>query len=87
MARSRKLSDKKIRELQIAQGNRGGHAGRFGGLKEKPKNMKATLKKLLSYISYSKGLLIAVIILTLIVTLCTLSTNVLIERIVASLAK
>ena len=85
MARSRKLSDKKIRELQIAQGNRGGHAGRYGGLKEKPKNMKKTLNKLLGYISYSKGLLIAVIILTLIVTLCTLSTNILIEKVVSSL--
>ena len=47
MAR-RKLDDKKLREIQIAQAKKGGHSGRFGGLKEKPKNLKITIKKLLS---------------------------------------
>ena len=61
----RQLSEKKLKEIQMAHGHGRGPASRFGGFKEKPKNMKATLKKLLGYISYSKGLLITVIILTL----------------------
>ena len=54
--RTRKLDEKKLREIQMKQGNKGPGA-RFGGLKEKPKNLKETFVKLLKYISYSKKLL------------------------------
>ncbi len=81
----RKLDEKKLREIQIKQGNGHGPGSRFGGLKEKPKDLKKTFKKLMTYISYSKKLLIGLIIIVLVYTLCNLSTNVLIQKIIASL--
>lgn len=80
----RKLDDKQLRELKIKAGNGRGPGSRFGGLKEKPKNFKKTLKQLLNYISFSKGLLIALIIVVLFVTAASLSTNILIQKIIAS---
>ena len=35
---NRKLDDKKLREIQMKNGGKG-PGGRFGGLKEKPKNL------------------------------------------------
>ena len=87
MSSSRKLDEKRLREIQRQQSNRGGHASRFGGLKEKPKNMKQTLKKLINYIGYSKPILITLVIVVLIHTVCGLSTNIFIERIAGSLGK
>lgn len=84
---NRKLDDKKLKEIQRQQSNKGGHAGRFGGLKEKPKNMKGTLKRLVKYVAYSKKLFISLIIVVLLYTLCSLSTNIFVERITASLGK
>ena len=81
---NRKLDDKKLREIQMKNGSRG-PGSRFGGLREKPKNLKGTFIKLLKYISYSKKLLIALIIVVLLYTLCSLSTNIFIQNIVASL--
>ena len=81
---NRKLDDKKLREIQMKNGNKG-PGSRFGGLREKPKNLKGTFIKLLKYISYSKKLLIALIIVVLLYTLCSLSTNIFIQNIVASL--
>ena len=49
----RRLDEKKLREIQMRNGNRG-PGGRFGGLKEKPKDIKKTLKQLMKYIGYSK---------------------------------
>lgn len=80
----RKLDDKQLRELKIKAGNGRGPGSRFGGLKEKPKNFKKTLKQLLNYISFSKGLLIALIFVVLFVTAASLSTNILIQKIIAS---
>ncbi len=80
----RKLDDKKLRELKIKAGNGHGPGSRFGGLKEKPKNFRKTFKQLLDYISFSKGLLISLIIVVLFVTAATLSTNVIIQKIIAS---
>jgi hypothetical protein len=65
----RKLSDKQLRELQMKQGNGRGPGSRFGGIKEKPKNFKDTLKKILQYISYSKGLLITLIVIVVLLSL------------------
>lgn len=85
---TRKLDEKKLREIQLKQSQSGrGPGSRFGGLKEKPKDLKGTLNKLLKYISYSKKLLIALIIIVLFYTICSLSTNVFIQKIVASLGK
>ena len=86
MAR-RQFDDKRLREMQMKQGNGRGPGSRFGGLKEKPKDLKATIKQLLNYISFSKGLLIALIFVVILTTACTLSTNVFIEKIIASLGE
>lgn len=83
----RKLDEKKLRELQIAHGKKGGPGGRFGGLKEKPKNLKETINKVLRYISYSKKLLISLIVIAFVSTLFSLSTNIFVEKIIASLGK
>lgn len=83
----RKVDEKKLREIQIKQGNKGGPGGRFGGLKEKPTNTKNTLKRLIKYISFSKKLLIPLIIIVLIHTIVSLSTNVLIQKIISSLGE
>ena len=80
----RKIDQERLKDIQREQGNRG-PAGRFAGLKEKPKDTKGTLKKLLKYIGFSKRLLLLLVIIVLVYTLCSLSTNVIIERIVASL--
>ena len=61
----RRLDEKKLREIQMRNGNRG-PGGRFGGLKEKPKDIKKTLKQLMKYIGYSKKLLIGLIIVALV---------------------
>ena len=82
--RTRKLDEKKLREIQMKQGNRG-PGSRFGGLKEKPKNLKSTFVKLIKYISYSKKLLIALVSVVLITTVITLSTNLIVKRIIESL--
>ncbi len=81
---NRKLDDKKLREIQMKNGGKG-PGGRFGGLKEKPKNLKQTFTSLIKYIAFSKKLLFALIIVVLLSTLCSLSTNVFIQKIVASL--
>ena len=84
MASNRKLDEKKLRDNQIRQGNRG-PAGRFAGLKEKPKDTKKIVSRLLQYISFSKRNLIFLIIIVLITTFCSLSTNVIIQKVVNSL--
>ena len=81
----RQLDEKRLRELQMRQGNGRGPGSRFGGLKEKPKDLKKTMKQLMKYIGYSKKLLIGLIIVVVLSTACTLSTNVAIERIIKSL--
>ena len=54
---NRKLDDKKLREIQMKNGGKG-PGGRFGGLKEKPKNLKQTFTSLIKYIAFSKKLLL-----------------------------
>ncbi len=84
---ARKLDEKRLRELQIKQGNGRGPGSRFGGLKEKPKNLKGIVKKLLKYISFSKKLLISLILIVFCSTACTLSTNLFIQKIIESLGE
>lgn len=83
----RKLDENKLREMQMKAGNGRGPGSRFGGLKEKPKNLKKTFKQLLRYISFSKKFLISLIVIVIFSTVCNLSTNVLIQQIVASLGE
>lgn len=83
----RKLDENRLREMQMKAGNGRGPGSRFGGLKEKPKNLKKTFKQLLSYISFSKKLLICLIVIVVFSTICNLSTNLLIQQIVASLGE
>ena len=80
----RKLDEKKLNEIKLKASKHGGPGSRFAGLKEKPKNTKETIKKLLNYISYSKKTLIFLIVIVLITTVLSLSINLLIERIAAS---
>ena len=80
----RRLDEKKLQEIKMKASRHGGPGSRFGGFKEKPKNLKATLKKLLKYISYSKKTLISLIIIVLITTALSLSVSLIIERITAS---
>ncbi|MCI5744712.1 MAG: ABC transporter ATP-binding protein/permease [Erysipelotrichaceae bacterium] len=82
---ARKISEKELKEIQRKQGNGHGPASRFGGLKEKPKNTKETIKKLVNYMSYSKGLLFGLIAIVLLYTLVSLASNLAIKNIVSSL--
>ena len=81
----RKLDENKLKEIQRQQGNRGGPGGRFGGVKEKPKDLKGTIKKLLKYVSFSKITLIVLVVIVLVSTFISLSTNIVIEKLIASL--
>ncbi|MDY2888785.1 MAG: ABC transporter ATP-binding protein [Candidatus Caccosoma sp.] len=81
----RKLDESKLKEIQRQQGNRGGPGSRFGGVKEKPKDLKGTMKKLLKYVSFSKVTLIVLVIIVLISTVISLSTNIVIEKLISSL--
>ena len=58
----RRISEEKIREMQMKSGGRG-PGSRFGGLREKPKNMKETIKRLLHYLAHSKTIFIALLII------------------------
>lgn len=82
---SRKFSDEKLRKMQEEQSNRRGPGSRFGGLKEKPKDTKGTIKKLLYYISYRKVALIFYIILVIVHTFVSLALNVGLKNIITSL--
>jgi ATP-binding cassette subfamily B protein len=81
----RRIDEKRLREIQMRAGNGRGPGSRFGGLKEKPKDLKRTVKQLLKYISHSKKLLICLVIVVICSTICTLSTNVVIQNLIKSL--
>lgn len=81
----RKLDENKLKDIQRQQGNKGGPGGRFGGVKEKPKDLKGTIKKLLKYVSFSKITLIVLVVIVLVSTIISLSTNIVIEKLIASL--
>ena len=63
----------------------GGPGARFGGIKEKPKDAKKILKRLISYISDSKFLLIGLILIVIIYTIANLYSNILLKDVIAAL--
>ena len=86
------MSENKNKEAQNkssfnkkGQGGPGGPAGRFMRKKEKPKNTKATIKRLLGYVASSKYLFVALLFIVVFYTLANLYTNILIKDVVGSL--
>ena len=63
----------------------GGGPRGFTRAKEKPKNAKATLKRLIKYISSSKFLLFSILFVVIFFTLANVFTNVAIKNVVAAL--
>ena len=74
------------RRGQGPQMRRGGH-GMFGGVREKPKHTKDTLKRLISYISKNKRLFFITMSIVLINTILTLYCNVLVKDVIKSLGE
>ena len=77
-------NNKNEKKNQVQMGRGGGPRG-FARPKEKPKNAKATLKRLLKYISSSKVILITLLIVVVLFTLSNVFTNIAIKKVVASL--
>ena len=75
-------NEKKNQQVQVGRG--GGPRG-FARPKEKPQNAKATLKRLIKYISSSKVLLITLLFVVVFFTLANVFTNVAIKNVVATL--
>ena len=62
----------------------GGPGGRMMGFKEKPKNAKDTLKRVLSYIAKNKTLFFVTLAIVLINTVLLLYCNVLVKDVISS---
>lgn len=73
------------RRMQQQSFNRGKMGGRFSGVKEKPKSMKESIKRLADYITLNKRLFISLLIIVLVNTFITIYTNVLIKDVISSL--
>ena len=73
------------RKMEQQSFNRGRMNGRFSGVKEKPKDMKTSIKRLLSYITLNKKLFITLMIVVLVNTFITIYTNILAKDLIASL--
>lgn len=71
---SNQKKDLSMDELRNAANKRGGGGppGRGGMIREKPKNAKGTLLKLIKYIGKSRGLIVALLVIMLITTATTL---------------
>lgn len=71
---SNQKKDLSMDELRNAANKRGGGGppGRGGMIREKPKNAKGTLLKLIKYIGKSRGLIVALLVIMLITTVTTL---------------
>ena len=65
----------------------GGRHGRMMGFKEKPKAAKQTLLRVLKYLASFKTLFIALVIIVIVNTVATLSTNVMVKNVVAALGE
>ena len=72
--------NKQQKNVQVGGGPRG-----FARPKEKPKNAKATLKRLVKYISNSELLLITLLLVVVLFTLSNVLTNVAVKNVVATL--
>ena len=73
------------KRMQQQSFNRGRMRGQFSGVKEKPKNLKASIKRLASYVALNKKLFIILLSVVLINTFITLYSNVLVKDVIASL--
>ena len=77
---SNNKNEKKNQQVHVGGGPRG-----FARPKEKPQNAKATLKRLIKYISSSKILLITLLFVVVFFTLSNVFTNIAIKNVVATL--
>ena len=74
------------RRMQQQTFNRGGRMrGQFSGVKEKPKDLKASVKRLAGYVAVNKKLFVVLLIVVLLNTFITLYSNVLVKDVIASL--
>ena len=81
------MSNNQYQEKQMQQQtfNRGRMRGQFSGVKEKPKDIKASIKRLAAYVALNKKLFIILLSVVLINTFITLYSNVLVKDVIASL--
>ena len=63
----------------------GGPGAKFAQKKEKPKDLKKSIKRLLFYISSSKGLFFTLIFVVVFYTICYVYTNILVKDVINSL--
>ena len=73
------------KRIQQQSFNRGRMRGQFSGVKEKPKDLKASIKRLAAYVALNKKLFIILLSVVLINTFITLYSNVLVKDVIASL--
>lgn len=73
------------KRMQQQSFNRGRMRGQFSGVKEKPKDLKASIKRLAAYVALNKKLFIILLSVVLINTFITLYSNVLVKDVIASL--
>lgn len=73
------------KRMQQQSFNRGRMRGQFSGVKEKPKDLKASIKRLAAYVALNKKLFIVLLSVVLINTFITLYSNVLVKDVIASL--
>jgi hypothetical protein len=71
------------KRMQQQSFNRGRMRGQFSGVKEKPKDLKASIKRLASYVALNKKLFIILLSVVLINTFITLYSNVLVKDVIA----
>ena len=64
---------------------RGRMGGQFSGVKEKPKDLKSSIKRLASYIALNKKIFTVLLVVVILNTAITLYSNVLVKDVIASL--
>ena len=69
----------------MAGPRRGGMGGRFAQPQEKPKDRKKTIKRLLSYLTEHRILLVGIVMSVIIYSGLTIATSIFIKNLVASL--
>ena len=81
------MSNIQNQEKQMQQQTfiRGRMRGQFSGVKEKPKDLKTSIKRLAAYVALNKKLFIVLLSVVLINTFITLYSNVLVKDVIASL--
>lgn len=66
---------------------RGRMSGQFSGVKEKPKDLWTSVKRLVKYISYNKKLFITLLFVVVLNTVITLYSNILVKDVIGSLGE